>query len=547
MKKSKLIKEYLKPVRIVECSENICNAEALLANDGEQILLNEKNYLTCEGGGYILLDFGKEIHGGIRILAYFSNRKRGVPVRLRFGESVGEASAELGEKNACNDHSVRDFRIILPNLSDQEWGRTGFRFVRGDFSDARAIYRLVNVYAFSTRRDLRFIGGFQCDDERINTIYDIARYTVYVNMQENLWEGIKRDRLIWMGDMQPEVLSITDIFGADECVENALRMSIESTPLPAWFGNIPTYSFWMIQILFDYYMKVKNTKFVRRYLPYAEGVLHQLDDCVNERGIIDYTRCPANAKKGFFLDWPTNRSKDRKAGNRYLYIFVLENMKKLYASLGMPESPLCNQLLEKLKRKKERDVFSKQVVALGYLAGQIGREEAAQKLKQGGAKGMSVFMSYFILRAVAESDGIDSALDLMKEYYGAMCDRGATAFWEDFDVEWLKGSGRIDEKTPDGLKDLHGDYGKYCYKGFRRSLCHGWACGPVQFLTEKVLGIEVLDAGCKIIAVKPDLGKLHSACGKFPTPYGAVSVHVRREGNSLKTDIFAPPEVVVIR
>ena len=37
---------------------------------------------------------------------------------------------------------------------------------------------------------------------------------------------------------------------------------------------------------------------------------------------------------------------------------------------------------------------------------------------------------------------------------------------------------RIDELVPPGKKDLHGDFGAYCYVGFRHSLCHGWASGP---------------------------------------------------------------------
>ena len=31
-----------------------------------------------------------------------------------------------------------------------------------------------------------------------------------------------------------------------------------------------------------------------------------------------------------------------------------------------------------------------------------------------------------------------------------MLDRGATTFWEDFDLEWLDGSGRIDELPKEG-------------------------------------------------------------------------------------------------
>ena len=48
-----------------------------------------------------------------------------------------------------------------------------------------------------------------------------------------------------------------------------------------------------------------------------------------------------------------------------------------------------------------------------------------------------------------------------------MISLGATTFWKNFDVEWLEGSGRIDEPSPYNLLDLHGDFGEFCYKGFR--------------------------------------------------------------------------------
>ena len=72
----------------------------------------------------------------------------------------------------------------------------------------------------------------------------------------------------------------------------------------------------------------------------------------------------------------------------------------------------------------------------------------------------------------------------MKTYYGAMLSRGATTFFEDFSMGWLEGSGRIDEFPAEGEHDLHGDFGAFCYVGFRHSLCHGWSAGVIRFLAD---------------------------------------------------------------
>ena len=545
----KMVQEYWKPICVIEKSANVHGVKALFKNNEDQIYFKESNVLTCIGGGYIILDFGMELHGGIRILENYveGEQEELATVRIRFGESVGEACAELGEKNAGNAHSIRDMEVVLPDVSDMTFGQTGFRFVRLDFLNPNKTYRIVNIYAQYIHRDLEYKGKFVCNDALVNEIYNTAKHTIFLNMQTNLWEGIKRDRMVWIGDMQPEVLAITDLFGEDICVEKALEKSIEKNPLPCWFGNIPAYSFWLIQIFYDYYMKVKNTTFVKNYLPYIDGILSQLNECVSEDGDIDYTKGSAYSREGYFLDWPTYKTLDSKAGNRYVFLLVLRSLKKLYVELKEVENPLVEVLLHKLQQAAETKIISKQVVALGYLSGRISKEEAQVNLYTGGAKGLSTYMSYFIFKAMAESGNIDQAMELMKEYYGGMLSVGATSFWEDFDVEWIENSGRIDERTPEGKKDIHGDFGRFCYEGYRHSLCHGWSCGPVQFLTENVLGVTVVEAGCKTIQIRPELGKLQWVEGDFPTPYGIVHIRHEKQGDKVVSTWAAPKEVKVIR
>ena len=52
--------------------------------------------------------------------------------------------------------------------------------------------------------------------------YGNRSYTVHLNMQEYLWDGIKRDRLVWVGDMHPEVMTIHTVFGENEVVRKSL-------------------------------------------------------------------------------------------------------------------------------------------------------------------------------------------------------------------------------------------------------------------------------------------------------------------------------------
>ena len=118
---------------------------------------------------------------------------------------------------------------------------------------------------------------------------------------------------------------------------------------------------------------------------------------------------------------------------------------------------------------------------------------------------------------------------------------------EDFDLDWLDNAARIDELVPEGKVDIHRDKGAYCYVGYRHSFCHGWASGPTAWLSEHVLGVEVLGAGCKKVRITPHLGDLEWAEGTFPTPKGTLKVRHQKQANgNIKTTYKAPKGVKVV-
>ena len=134
----------------------------------------------------------------------------------------------------------------------------------------------------------------------------------------------------------------------------------------------------------------------------------------------------------------------------------------------------------------------------------------------------------------------------MKTYYNGMLSVGATTFWEDFDVKWLENCYRIDELPVDGKIDIHGDYGAYCYKGYRHSFCHGWSAGVIPYLTEEVAGIKVVEAGCKKIKIEPNIANLNNVKVKFPTPYGILEVEHKKVDGKVITTVNAPKEIEII-
>ena len=118
------MEKFIYPKNIVSKGGNVTSN--LLKKQSLQIGLNESATTLFKSGEHIILDFGVELCGGIRILTYLGAN---IPVRIRFGESLTESCSELGgATNATNDHSLRDFTVNLQNYSDMRFGQTGFTY-----------------------------------------------------------------------------------------------------------------------------------------------------------------------------------------------------------------------------------------------------------------------------------------------------------------------------------------------------------------------------------------------------------------------------------
>ena len=175
------------------------------------------------------------------------------------------------------------------------------------------------------------------------------------------------------------------------------------------------------------------------------------------------------------------------------------------------------------------------------------KEMFEKSLGREGHAGVSTFYGYYMIEAISAAGEQQRALDTVRDYWGGMLDVGATSFWEDFDLAWTNNCFRIDELPIPGKVDIHGDYGKYCYKGFRHSLCHGWAAGPAAWCFRRVLGIEILEPGCKQLRVNPALGDLDWAEGTMALPTGeAIKVRVHRSQSGAPTVEVEKPDWVVV-
>ncbi len=549
--RSDMVKTYLTPQRIVwqsdESGKHIQNAETLLQRGNGQVGVNDKNLFrfisTQENKPGILLDYGKEINGGVKISMGIRPSKTPLKLRLRFGESVGEAMSDIGgEDNATNEHSLRDFVIEVPWLGSIEVGETGFRFLRIDVVEAEEDAPIKSIEAAFVYRDIPYLGSFESSDERLNKIWLTGAYTVHLNMQKYLWDGVKRDRLVWVGDLHPEVMTINSVFGANPIVPKSLDLARDQYPLPEWMNGISSYSMWWLLIHKEWFDYHGDLDYLKEQEEYMIALLDKLSTFIDtdNREILDGTR---------FLDWPTSEKPEAvHAGLQAMMIMTFEAGSDMMQVLEKPElRKKYAATAKRLRKHIPEGNTTKQAAALMALAGlkdaaQVNREV----LKQDGVQRMSTFYGYYMLEAMAKAGDYEGAMKVIRDYWGGMLDLGATSFWEDFDILDVRNSARIDEMVPENKYDIHGDFGDYCYVGYRHSFAHGWASGPTPWLSQYVLGVNVMDGG-KTVRIDPHLGGLEFAKGTFPTKFGVLKVsHTKDAVGKIRTEMEVPEGLKVM-
>lgn len=533
-RKREEIQEELTPIRVVD-SCGVDYAENLTISLPGCVPFglprNYSGWPCFQGkGSFVLLDFGRELCGGIRMIVKGCHNP--TKWRLTFGESLTEACSHIGEKNSGNDHSPRDFEIITCNMSDLTFGQTGFRFVRLELLEETPA-AVQNIFAVSHLPCFHAEAHIITNDVLLNNIIETAIYTLKLTFQNGyIWDGIKRDRLVWCGDLHPEVLTSLYVFGDNDNIKNSLSFLKNNTSPGGWVNTIPAYSAWWVINLCEYYTFTGNEPFFEQNKEYAIKILKKFDDCIKENGEVVLTD---GFGMEYYLDWPSFDHPDAPVGVAALLRWMAQKF------IAIEENAYCRNIIRKLQPNVEKNTVMKQVRALQILAGRTHSKEDVDMLQNGGAKGLSTFMSYYILSAMASAGGTEM-LSILKNYYGGMLSRGATSFWEDFDVEWLENSGRIDAFPEEGQKDIHGDFGRHCYQQFRHSLCHGWSVGVLSFIIEYIVGVHITNGG-ETVYFNPHRLGLDTINATLPMKNGAITVSIDGE----KQMISVPDGVKVMK
>lgn len=434
------------------------------------------------------------------------------------GESIEEASAGHG---AEQHHD-------LERREDGSWASVhelGLRYlaVRG----AAVSGVEVEARAFPIHRR----GWFACSDDVLTDIWATSAYTIRQCAHGLLLDGIKRDRLPWMGDLALGGPASAFTFGDAAIVERGL-IALGQNP-SGYVNGIVDYSLWWLICTEAFRRYFDAERYIAEHADHVDRVLQRLWTETGEGGVLRPSPDGDAYDKPIFIDWGVDIDPSREStALQMLWYWALTSAAAVLSSVGHSAAERWSRRAARLREvlcelawDAEGDAwrdcldavpeFSPYPNLFAVLAGFEPSEGVARELLRGRPR--TPFVTAFALEALAGTGHGETAVRRVREWWGSMLETGATTFWEEFDEP---------EAGP------HAMYGR----PFGKSLCHVWASGPARLLPEIVCGVRPESAAWSVFTVEPELGGLAWAGAVVPVPGGEIRVLATRE----RTEVAVP-------
>ncbi len=458
-------------------------------------------------GDRVVYDFGREIFARIRL----KNAKG--TLTAYYGESV----EEVCDRECCELIST-DFE------SKGGYSETtvtkAFRYVsvEGEFDGISAMFEYLPIESKSS---------FKCANQRLNDIYAVAEYTLFLNSREFLIDGIKRDRWVWCADaLQSNLMHYYSFFDKGS-VKRTLISLFGKSPFGVYINHIMDYTFMWILSVGDYLSYTGDEGFVKDNVG---KVFEIMDYCLgrrDENGLMD-----SRPSDWVFVDWAEGLDNTGEVCfEQILLVAALRECVRLSEKFGfMQQAERYGRILAETEPKLEaywseekkayvysiRDgqpdgvVFRQPnvfAVLFDICDDKRKREIEENVLKNDAIPAITTpYMRFFELSALGQLGETEYVLNEIIEYWGGMLDEGATTFWEKYDST---------QKGPEKYAMYGRKYGK--------SLCHAWGASPLYLIGKYVLGLtHEGDEGRYVL--KPCLEALGDVEATLPLANGSVSI-----------------------
>lgn len=481
-----------------------------------------------KNGNAQLVDFGKETFGFIKLHALKGKGK----LAIYYGESREEALSREGAVTVdwLNIDNATAKDSIMP-LSK------AFRYAN-ILAEGNVQYD--NVSMLYEYADIKDRGSFSCNDDEINRIYDVAKYTLHLSTREFFVDGIKRDRWVWSGDAYQSYLMNYYLMNDNGTVTRTMYALRGKDPVTGHINTIMDYTFYWFLGIYDYYLYTGDQSFISRNYGRMQSLMEYVLGRRNKDGLLE--GLPGD---WIFIDWAEGLSKKGEVSfEQLLFARSLETMAICAGIAGDKPAADRYATLATDMRKKLFDIYwNEQKKALvhsrvnGRQTDNVTRYSnmfaiffnyftAAQKqdvkqsvlLNSNIQKITTPYMRFYELEALCAMGEQGYVLKEMKDYWGGMLKLGATSFWEEYNPA-KKGA------------EHYAMYGRE----FGKSLCHAWGASPIYLLGKYYLGVKPTSPGYASYDIEPGLGGLQWMQGKVPTPAGEIELYVSAKQIKVKS------------
>ena len=481
-------------------------------------------------------DFGVELYGWICFSIADEDNKNDTddaPLALFVGESLEEC---LDDDVSCQEQSTELIRE-RPQDEDDAYQRAvwrtkhlvAFRYARVHGTPSSPLDSS-SVHCRAVYRPVTYLGSFRCpEDSALERIWHHSAYTLRLSLQEGfVLDGVKRDRLPWMGDLLVALLANAYSFADRDVIAWTLTVLGRAGIATEHVNGFLDYTLlWIIsQDLYQLYFD--DRPFLRREWPRIKAVVGTLiaRSC-DDTGflLIDKER------DRIFLDW-IDEDTERYTAAQIMWWRALgaaatlasrmddADAKEAWAShQGRLRDSLSSQCQDNtsnglwLESPHFLGKYSRHATMLAavwklndYLSPQDSAVAVDRLLGPDLAPAGTPYMKILECLAIANLGRSEEAVERMHAYWGGMLDQNATTFWESFVHD---------------NKDAYSMYGR----SWAKSLCHAWASGPLFFLPQVKLGIVPLKDGWTEWAFNPSI-QTKKIEQTVPTPNGLIEVMV---------------------
>lgn len=480
--------------------------------------------------GGILYDFGQELMA--RVCA---EKVSGTGELLI---CLGESEEEAIDKDNCTIFEKKLIKESAENVSLMQYVQ-GMRYAWIEDSEAVAVS---DVYAEYEHLPMLNRSAFQCNNDVLNRMYEIALHTLSLCTREFCLDGIKRDRWAWGGDAaQSYLLQYYSFFDTDVC-KRTIRFLRGKENKVLHINTIQSYTlFWFIS-LGDYYWHTGDEHFLKEIYESARLLMDDL--CLpltDERGFL-----MSRDFDWLFIDWTdgVEINVGDVAFTQLLFARDLEVMSLLAEIAGDDKSQKRYTQLHKNLLQKVFDVFwddkrgcftngpkddenafvTKYANMFAMMFGYLN-ESQKKSIKKAAFLNSEVpeivtpYMKFYELLALGELEMHVELHDYLLSYWGGMMEQGCTSFWEEYNPKHC------------GLEHYRQGTRK-----FGKSLCHAWGAGPLLLFGKYYLGVRPTQPGYRTFEIRPHLMGLSTVKGTVPFPQGSVSIELNEKNCSVSND-----------